>query len=285
MARTKRNIRERERVRRRKRQRRVVILVFWLFLGSAAMILFLGGRFLVTEVFHVWNSDISESGEKIESAESIRNSPEYKAILENPDGYPDYLLEALEKNPELLDFAKGYPEAEKKAVGGITSQEENEAYPLFLQWDSRWGYAEYGEDVIGLSGCAPTCLSMVVFGLSRDKSATPDYFARYSMEQGYYVQGTGTSWELLTNLPKQFSVTGRQLGLDEEAMKNHLKKGHMIICSMRPGDFTTTGHFIVLYGYQDGGFMVHDPNSRIRSSQLWDFDTLKGQIKNLWVYE
>lgn len=281
----KRSGRKSARAGRRKRQRRVVIFFFWLLLGSMILLLFLGGRFLVKEVFHVWNSDIKEDGERIESAEAIRHSADYKAILENSDSYPDYLLEALERNPELVEFAKGYPEAEKKATGGFTKQEEGEAYPLLLQWDSRWGYAEYGEDVIGLSGCAPTCLSMVVFSLSRDKSATPDYFAKYSMEQGYYVQGTGTSWELLTNIPKQYSVKGKQLGLDEEAMKNHLKKGHMIICSMRPGDFTTTGHFIVLYGYKDGSFMVNDPNSRIRSSRTWDFETLKGQIKNLWVYE
>ncbi len=285
MTESKRDARGKEQARRRKRKRRAAILFFWLILGSIILFLFLGGRFLVTEVFHVWNSDINEDGEKIESVETIRQSSDYKAILENPGGYPDYLLEALERNPELVEFAKGYPEAEKKATGGFTKQEEEEAYPLFLQWDSRWGYAAYGDNVIGLSGCAPTCLSMVVFSLSRDKSATPDYFAKYSMEQGYYVQGTGTSWELLTNIPKQYSVKGKQLGLDEEAMKNHLKKGHMIICSMRPGDFTATGHFIVLYGYEDGGFRVNDPNSRIRSSQTWDFETLKGQIKNLWVYE
>ena len=53
---------------------------------------------------------------------------------------------------------------------------------------------------------------------------------------------------------------------------------------MRKGDFTTTGHFIVLTGYEDGRITVNDPNSRKRSEKTWDFDTLQYQIKNLWSY-
>ena len=49
--------------------------------------------------------------------------------------------------------------------------------PLFLQWDPRWGYTEYGEDsFLGLSGCGPTCLSMVLYYLTGDKSLTKTTF-------------------------------------------------------------------------------------------------------------
>ena len=53
---------------------------------------------------------------------------------------------------------------------------------------------------------------------------------------------------------------------------------------MRPGDFTDTGHFIVLAGYADGAFTVHDPNSIANSQTTWTFERIKGQIKNLWAY-
>ncbi|MBQ1871316.1 MAG: C39 family peptidase, partial [Lachnospiraceae bacterium] len=55
--------------------------------------------------------------------------------------------------------------------------------------------------------------------------------------------------------------------------------------SMKPGDFTYTGHFIVLTGIdEDGKIMVNDPNSRNNSDKHWDVDTLVKQIKALWVY-
>ena len=266
----------------KQRKRRLAIFLFWLIIASAALLLFLGGKFLVEKIAGHFQG---EGEVETLSIVEIKASADWENVFANQENYPKYLLDALEKNPELLDFVKAFPEADQTVTGGIEKEETKEDYPLFLQWDSRWGYQPYGDNVIGLSGCAPTCLSMVVYSLTRDKTATPDAFAEYSTNQGYYVEGTGTSWELLTDIPPQYNVRANTLGLDETAMMNHLKKGHMIICSMGPGDFTTAGHFIVLYGFDEDGFYVNDPYSRIRSSQTWDYERLKGQIKNLWVYE
>lgn len=66
--------------------------------------------------------------------------------------------------------------------------------------------------------------------------------------------------------------------------QNQLASGHPIICSMRPGDFTTTGHFIVLNGYENGQFHVLDPNSNANSEKLWSYERLSPQINNLWAF-
>ena len=89
----------------------------------------------------------------------------------------------------------------------------------------------------------------------------------------------------MTEAPAAYGIAATELGLDEEKMEQYLDEGCPIICAMRPGDFTATGHFIVIYGYDENGFMVNDPNSRERSSRHWTFDTLRYQIKNLWAYE
>ena len=52
---------------------------------------------------------------------------------------------------------------------------------------------------------------------------------------------------------------------------------------MGPGDFTTTGHFIVLTGTKNGMICINDPNSVKNSEKLWDYEQIKGQIKNIWV--
>ena len=80
-------------------------------------------------------------------------------------------------------------------------------------------------------------------------------------------------------------VIGEELPLTKSIMEGVLKEGRPIICSMRPGDFTTTGHFIVITGIKDGQFTVNDPNSTERSNMLWDYDTLKPQISNLWAFQ
>ena len=85
----------------------------------------------------------------------------------------------------------GYLIADKSAHGELTKKECEGKIPLLLQWDRRWGYVSYGSSDIGLSGCAPTCLSMVIVGLTGNRNATPDKIAEYAQENGYYLKGTG----------------------------------------------------------------------------------------------
>lgn len=217
--------------------------------------------------------------------EMAKKHREYKDILEHYEDYPETYLAALANNPEMLDYVKGYLDSHGVLDAKLTKSEKKEDYPLFIQWDKRWGYASYGTSSIGISGCGPTCLSMVIYGLTENELATPDKVARYSEEQGYYIEGTGTSWELMTDGAAAFGVTGSELSLDESSMKQALDAGHPIICAMRAGDFTAAGHFIMIYGYDKKGFIVNDPNSRTRSEKRWTYEELNGQIKNLWSYQ
>ena len=216
--------------------------------------------------------------------ELAEDDPRIGEILENRYIYPDKLLEALANNPEMTDFVMGYEENAGRVEGTLTQDEMEQDFPLFLQWDPRWGYGDYGDGSnIGLAGCGPTCLSMALFYLTGDESLTPDRMAEYSMKNGYYISGTGTAWALLQDVPEKYGIAVSQPKAEESMMKTALDDGSVIICSMGPGDFTAAGHFIVIYGYDKTGFLVNDPNCVARSRQSWDFQELKGQIKNMWV--
>ena len=211
-------------------------------------------------------------------------NPKVREIVKHKDRYPEELLELLESNEETADFVLNYPEkkdvlpAEK--VGEVVQGE----IPLLLQWDERWGYAVYGDDMIAVNGCGPTVISMVAAGLTGDNTITPYKVAQFSEENGYYAGDSGTSWAMMTEGAQQFGIYGEEMGLSESGVLSALENGYPVICSMSPGDFTTTGHFIVLTGVEDGKIRVNDPNSRQRSNQLWDYSTLESQISNLWVY-
>lgn len=209
---------------------------------------------------------------------------DYREIYDHLEEYPIELLQALCNNGEMLEFVKGYLKSDGSVTGGFSLLEKSQKYPLILQWDQRWGYAPFGDNNIALSGCAPTCLSMVVLELTGDGRATPDAVADYTMKNGYYLKGTGTAWSLMTEGCKRFHVQGEELPLDRGRILSALDAGHPIICSLRPGDFTTAGHFIVLVGEENGQIIVRDPNSRARSEKFWDYDVLAPQIKNLWVF-
>lgn len=214
-----------------------------------------------------------------------QNNPVIQEIYNNYSMYPENLLAALANNPEMTDFVTGYPDGGRTTAGGLTSHEKEQDFPLLLQWDPRWGYQPYGTDNIGLAGCGPTCMSMVLFYLTRDEKLTPDRIAAYSMENGYYVEGTGTAWALMEDMPMLYDIKVTKARSSERVMKSVLDDGGIIICAMGEGDFTVSGHFIVIYGYDTKGFKVNDPNCVVRSSKSWTFDELEPQIKNIWAYE
>lgn len=207
-------------------------------------------------------------------------------VIADADKYPTRVLKMLSKNIETLDFVLDYQEKKDLPCTDTIGQAPAEGeIPLLIQWDERWGYGSYGESIVAVSGCGPTCIAMVVAGLTGRTDVTPYTVAAYSEEYGFLTSEMDTSWDLMTYGCEEFGVTGTMLGLDENAMANTLAYGCPIICSMGPGDFTDNGHFIVLTSYEDGVFHVNDPNSKIRSGQTWSYETLKDQIVNMWWYE
>lgn len=217
--------------------------------------------------------------------EQYGDNREVKAVLANLAEYPADLLQLLLKRPETLSFVKNYPEKKDKTPPKVDLKGEIKKgeIPLLFQWDERSGYNSYGENMIALAGCGPTCLSMVALGLTGDPSLDPGTVAAFSEKQGYRSEA-GTSWDLMTLGAKTLGLDSEVLPLDENRMVQAIGKGRPIICSMRSGDFTDTGHFIVLVDYVDGEFVVHDPNSRENSAVRRSYERIKGQIKNLWAF-
>ncbi len=209
---------------------------------------------------------------------------ELQSILERVEQYPEDMLIAFCNNLEMYEFVRDYPSLNDGVSTGLTEEELAQGCPLLLQWDKRWGYTPYGNNVVGLSGCGPTCLSMAVVALTGNKDITPDVTASYSMRNGYYVEGVGTSWNLFTEGAASFGIMAEEIVLNEEVMKACIDRGCPIICSMGPGDFTTSGHFIVIYDYDENGFKINDPNCISRSRESWPYERIAGQIKILWAY-
>lgn len=53
----------------------------------------------------------------------------------------------------------------------------------------------------------------------------------------------------------------KELALSEPAMSNNLNKERVIIAVLGPGDFTRSGHFIVITDHEGERFTVKDSNS------------------------
>ena len=193
------------------------------------------------------------------------------------------IMMLLVRRDEPVRAAK---EAAKKVEDSLAKRETNVnkgKVPQYFQHDSKWGSEPYAGGTIADSGCGPTCLSMVVVHFTGNENKNPKWMAQYSTENGY-IQNGKTAWSMMSEGAKECGVNVEQMPKSEEKMKQVLEEGKVIITSMGPGVFTKAGHFIVIAGYEDGKFIVNDPNSLENSEKTWKYDEIQNQIKNIWVY-
>lgn len=305
---------DRREAHRRRRQKQV----------KRQLCLIVTGIVVVTAVFVVCGSIVKKHGEKkaeesarIEETEEgkdlieeiletdeygtdlaalYQRYPQTEELLLDRESYPDWLIEYFIGHGEAVEWVLDYPEYAEKTTEEINQEalaavdlkdyQIRNGIPFYLQWNKTWGYASYGNGIIAIDGCGPTCLSMVATGLTGDTSLTPKKVADFSVENGYYVEDSVTDWSLMQKGAAQLGLTVREMNSwSKSALIGELSEGHPIICSMGPGEFTTQGHFIVLVGVtEDGMVIVNDPNSRITSRKKWDAQTLLDQMKGMWAY-
>lgn len=210
--------------------------------------------------------------------------PDLQTILDNIAVYPDDILKNLAVNSEMKQFAINYP-AKINIVfkGDFNVDFTADTVPLFLLFDEQWGYADYGMDIIGLRGAGPTCLSMAYTYLKQDGSQNPIKVADFATEMGYLDENGKTTWILMTEGARRLGLGSEETEPVEDSMITALSDGKLLICSLSPGDFTRSEHFILIREYKDGLFYVNDPNSKARSQAGWDYDRLEPQITNMWV--
>ncbi|WP_334292771.1 C39 family peptidase [Butyrivibrio sp. INlla16] len=199
---------------------------------------------------------------------------------------PENVIEFGEKYPEAREYVQNFTEYVDKDLDMDVSKEMAASdIPLFIQWDKRWGYRNYGANYVGVAGCGPTCLAMVACGLKNDSELNPFVVATYASNEGFYTYGEGTSWSIMTEGAKHYGLNVVSGDVSSDYILANLSSKAPMICSMAPGDFTKTGHFIVLTGIDaDGKIIVNDPNSPKNSSKHWDVDSLVSQMKSVWKY-
>ena len=220
---------------------------------------------------------------KISEKNKIQNNQSMLDDIMNSTQYPKQLKNLALKNEEALEFVYDYPaEHVKEHTIDLTEEASMDSVPLFVQWDKRWGYEKYSGNFFAASGCGPTTLSMVVVYLTHNREASPLAVAKYSKEAGYSVDGSGSSWTLISEGCRHYGVKAKTVALDESRMKAELDEGHPIVVNVGPGDFTDTGHFMVITGYDDEGFSINDPNSIEKSGKRWLFRNISSQIRAVW---
>lgn len=207
-------------------------------------------------------------------------------LTEDGDAVQRKLLKLASKDDKAVLFVRYFPDKYPAATGEpYTDEITPGTVPLLQQWDGRWGYTVYSSTAFALTGCGPTCLSMVYMGLTGDASLTPYEMGKLAAENGYMTEFDGTDQTFLSAYAPSLGLDCQQVSIDSSSLQSALQQGKVVICNVGPGDFTENGHYLVITGLTDSGEVtINDPFSSVNSSKTWDIGTILSQTKLLYAY-
>lgn len=160
------------------------------------------------------------------------------------------------------------------SLGSVTFTDGVTEVVYFNQLDERYANQPYGTDNIGGYACGPTSMSIVVSSLTSE-TIDPVEMSRWAYENGYWCSKSGSYHSLIPGAAKHWGLAVEGCTASEpQRILDALADGKLVVALMTKGHFTSSGHFIVLRGVQDGQILVADPASYSRSQKSWDLSII-----------
>ena len=223
-----------------------------------------------TEVTEIWKIyTIVYNGEAYFEDKIFALSDEQKGLAEN---YAQNLSVFL--GDGMMQGLLPAESAGLVSLGDIRFSDGATQVVYYNQLDKRYAHKPYGTDDIGTYGCGPTCMAMVVSSLTNE-TVDPAEMARWAYENGYWCSRSGSYHSLIPGAAKAWGLPVQGCGKTEgQRIVDALSQGKLVVAIMLKGHFTSSGHFIVLRGVENGKILVADPANYTRSQQAWDLSII-----------
>lgn len=166
----------------------------------------------------------------------------------------------------------------------------------YFQTDPRWKnipYAVKGESsTIGGSGCGPSSAAMILATWA-DKNVTPKTECAWALKNGYKALNSGTYYSYFVPAFKRYglkciqlngsNIYGNATASYHAQAKSAVESGDLVIACMGKGNWTRSGHYIVVWNIVGNTVYINDPASTKISRTQGDYSLFKKQVKYYWV--
>lgn len=167
----------------------------------------------------------------------------------------------------------------------------------YKQSDKRWGALSYAVDgetsTIKSAGCGPTAMASVLAAVVSEY-IDPITTASWARQHGYKVYKSGTSYSFPSAIGKEYGIEVKRINTanaygkvsdgSHEKAKRALIEGKWVLACMGPGNWTKSGHYILVYNFNqaDQTVDIMDPASSAAGRVHNKFSLLKSQAKYYW---
>lgn len=176
----------------------------------------------------------------------------------------------------------------------------NKAPVSYLQTDPRWKNVDYsakGESTtIGASGCGPTSMAMVLATWA-DPKVTPKTECAWALHHNpsYKAPHQGTYYSYFVPAAERYGLKCQQLNTASiygnskspyhATAKAALYRGDLVIACMGKGNWTRSGHYVLVWWVEGNIVYINDPASTRADRVRGDYSLFCQQVKYYWVIQ
>ena len=168
----------------------------------------------------------------------------------------------------------------------------------YLQTDPRWGSLDYSapgeKTTIAASGCGPTAMAMVLATWA-DAKVTPETECAWALAHGYKAPHQGTYYGYFEEAGRRYGLKTYRLnysnlyGNDKSAyhaqVKDAMDRGELAIACMGKGNWTRSGHYVLVWKVDGNVIFINDPASTKPVRTRGAYSLFKQQVKYYWIIE
>ena len=168
----------------------------------------------------------------------------------------------------------------------------------YLQTDPRWGSLDYSapgeKTTIAASGCGPTAMAMVLATWA-DPSVTPKTECSWALAHGYkaprqgtyygYFEPAGARYGLKTYRLNYANLYGNATSAYHAQARDALDRGELVIACMGPGNWTSSGHYVLVWKIDGDTIYINDPASTKAARTKGSWSLFRQQVKYYWTIE
>lgn len=226
------------------------------------------------------------SEETAKIAEVLDRNEAFEKIAKNADKITD---------ERLIDLAIAEPDAIPFVAGSLSADGTSQAYdeslpsgeiPLLYTYDTRWGYIDYADGILGVTGSGPTALSMAAMGLTGKNTYDPASVAASITSSNLATGTTGMDDSYVSGHASDVGLTATGVEASSDGIYNPISEGQPVIIKLKSdsGVGSATAHWALVIGVNpDNSVTVYDPTSSYASTHSWSLGAISSRTDTAYA--
>ena len=207
----------------------------------------------------------------------LDHNEQFAYIAKNADKITDErLIDLAIAEPEAVDFVAGSVKADGSTQAYDATVPQGE-YPQLYNFDPRWGYLQYADGILGVTGSGPLSLSMASMGLSGKNTYDPVTVAQAISDAKLASGSTGMDDSFLVNHASDAGLVATMLEASSDGIYTPLSEYLPVVIKLKAdsGVGSNYAHWALITRLNsDSSITVYDPTSAVASSHSWSLGAI-----------